>query len=264
MYFMRSAHPEISMLSQRSHFWPRQNKKPDQTLCLTGRLISEKKHHELIERPQLQGYSSGCLAKVKQQFLMNELIKSPISLIHISSALVALLTGTWVVLTPKGTVRHQRVGYLYIASMMVVLTTAFGIYRLFGRFGIVHWGAVFDWLALAGGIGVVWFRAYVRNWLLWHYMGMSLSVMGLYTTFIVEATYRLFPPSYFWWTTVGTSMVVFGVGAWLIYRHLGHLRQQPVRRWPDGARRRPLATDAYRPDRANWIGLKAIPGPEPK
>ena len=159
---------------------------------------------------------------------MNEILKSPISLIHLGFALVALVTGTLVVVGPKGTARHQQVGYAYVASMMVVLTTAFGIYRLFGRFGIVHWGAVFSWLALVGGIGTVWLRAHVRNWLLWHYLGMSLSVMSLYTTFIVEATYRLFPPRLFWWTTLGTSLVIFVVGGLLIYGYSAPLRQSTM------------------------------------
>ncbi len=180
---------------------------------------------------------------------MIELIKSPVSLIHISSALLALLTGTWVILTPKGTVRHQRVGHVYVVSMMVVLTSAFGIYRLFGRFGIVHWGAVFDWLALAGGIGVVWFRAHLRNWLLWHYLGMSLSVTGLYTTFIVESTYRLFPPHLFWWTTLGTSLVVFSLAGWVIYRHLGQLRQQAGSQWTNQVSQPEKTRSTGQPDR---------------
>ncbi|WP_375446637.1 hypothetical protein [uncultured Fibrella sp.] len=166
---------------------------------------------------------------------MDELIQSPVSLIHVGAAIVALATGTFVIMKPKGTARHQQVGYVYVVSMMVVLTTAFGIYRLFGRFGIVHWGAVFSWLALIGGIGTVWLRAHLRNWLLWHYLGMSLSVMGLYTTFVVEATYRLFPARFFWWTTLGTSLVSFAVGSLLIYNY-SSLSRQPAeaadRGWP--------------------------------
>ena len=167
---------------------------------------------------------------------MTQLLNSPISLVHICFAMMALLTGTGVLLLPKGTVRHQRVGYAYAVSMVVVLTTAFGIYRLFGRFGVVHWGAVFSWLALIGGVGVVWTRTYLRNWLVWHYLGMSLSVTGLYATFIVEATYRLFPPRFFWWTTVGTSMVVFSLAGWLIYTYLEQWRQLAGNQWDEADR----------------------------
>ena len=103
--------------------------------------------------------------------------------------------------------------------MLVVLTTAFSIYHLFGRFGIVHWGAVACLLALSAGMGAAWLRPYLRHWLRWHYLGLNASVAGLYATFLVEATYRLFPMRYFWWTTVGTSMGVFAVAGWLLYRH---------------------------------------------
>ena len=129
---------------------------------------------------------------------MDEISRSPISLTHIIFAITALLSGMLVLLLPKGTVRYQRVGYAYVASMMVVLITTFGIYRLFGRFDLVHWGVVFSWMALPGGLGAVWFLTYLRHWLRWHYLSMSLSVSGLYDTFVVEATCRLFPAHLFW------------------------------------------------------------------
>lgn len=162
---------------------------------------------------------------------MQEILHSPLSVVHISFALVALGSGTYVVLTPKGTARHRWVGYVYVVSMMVVLTTAFGIYHLFGRFGIVHWGAVGSWFALLFGVGTVWLRTYLRNWLLWHYLGMSVSVTSLYTTFVVEATYRLFPVQYFWWSTLGTSAIVFSAAGWLIYRHIGTYLPKQEQTW---------------------------------
>ncbi|CCH02239.1 hypothetical protein FAES_4239 [Fibrella aestuarina BUZ 2] len=142
---------------------------------------------------------------------------SPVSWLHIGFALLALLTGSYILWAPKGTTRHRQVGYLYVGSMLVVLTTAFGIYHLFGHFGIVHWGAVACWLALSGGMAAVWLRTYLRDWLRWHYFGLSASVAGLYTTFIVEATYRLFPAAYFWWTTMGTATLVLTLAGGLIY-----------------------------------------------
>ncbi|MEZ0539578.1 hypothetical protein [Fibrella arboris] len=159
---------------------------------------------------------------------MGELIASVTSLVHVGFAVLSLLSGTLVIVFPKGTIQHQRIGYAYVASMVIVLTTAFGIYRLFGRFGIVHWGAVFSWLVLLAGLGAVWFRTYIRNWRYWHYLGMSLSVTSLYATFIVEATYRLFPPRFFWWATVGTSAVIFCIAGLLIVRYAGNLRQAPI------------------------------------
>lgn len=131
------------------------------------------------------------------------------------------------ILAPKGTPRHVWVGYAYVGSMIMVLTTAFGIYHLFGRFSIVHWGAVGSWLALLGGLWPVLLRRRVSSWLFWHQLGMGVSVAGLYATFVVEATYRLFPARYFWWSTVGTSVLVLLVAAWLLY---GQLAPQPATR----------------------------------
>lgn len=141
--------------------------------------------------------------------------------------------------------------------MMIVLTTAFSIYRLFGHFGIVHWGAVFTWLALAMGVGVVWLRAYIRNWLLWHYLAMNSSVTGLYTTFIVESTYCLFPPHYFWWTTVGTSIVVLGLAGWIIYRQLGKLRLPRTTQWPAASRSVHLPVNWHSPARSRYTNERA-------
>ncbi|MBO0937048.1 hypothetical protein J2I47_10875 [Fibrella sp. HMF5335] len=148
------------------------------------------------------------------------LTAAPITLVHVGFSGLALVTGTWVVLNPKGTRRHRWLGYAYVASMSVVLTTAFGIYHLFGRFGIVHWGAVGSWLVLVGGLWPVWLRSRMPSWLFWHQLSMGLSVAGLYATFLVESTYRLFPARYFWFTTVGTSTLVLLAAIWLLYKQL--------------------------------------------
>lgn len=158
------------------------------------------------------------------------IILSPVSWLHIAFALLALLAGSYILWAPKGTARHRLIGYVYVGSMLVVLTTAFGIYHLFGRWGIVHWGAVACCLALTWGMAAVWFRTYLRDWLRWHYFGLSASVAGLYTTFIVEATYRLFPAAYFWWTTTGTAALMLAVAGGLIYLNRTGLTVAPENR----------------------------------
>lgn len=152
--------------------------------------------------------------------VMNGIMQSPVSLLHIGAALIATGCGTWILAAPKGTQPHRGVGGVYSIMMVIVLTTAFGIYRLFGRFGLVHWGAVGSWLALAVGLVPLAFRRQLPEWKAWHYTGMVLSITGLYATFLVEATYRLFPARYFWVSTVGTGSAVLSVGVWFIYRRL--------------------------------------------
>ena len=149
---------------------------------------------------------------------MNNITHSSTSLVHIVAALIALIAGTYVLLSPKGTSRHRFIGWLYSGSMIVLLFTAFQMYYLFGRFGIVHWSALGSVVALAIGLGAVSLRARIRSWLQWHYLGMGVSITGVYASFLVESTYRFFPPVYFWWVTLGPTALVFIVSG-LILRH---------------------------------------------
>lgn len=140
------------------------------------------------------------------------------SVAHVSAAGLALLTGTYAWLTPRGTRRHRRVGALYVASMVGVEATAFRLYYLFGHFGLVHWGAVGSGLLLLLGVGAVVGRpAGWPAWRQWHYVGMGGSLLGLYTALVVESTYRLFAATYFWWSTLGVASVVLLGGAALLY-----------------------------------------------
>jgi uncharacterized membrane protein len=155
---------------------------------------------------------------------MVSILHSAVSEVHVVAALLAMATGTYVLATPKGTRPHRWVGRAYAGSMAVLLLTAFQIYFLFGRFGIIHWGAVGSVLSLAVGIGAALLRTVVRGWLRWHYLGMGASVTGLYAAFIIESTYRFFPAAYFWWLTLGLAAVVFSTGGVVLRRyHLARL-----------------------------------------
>ena len=146
------------------------------------------------------------------------MLHSFVSLVHLLAVGVALASGTRILLLPKGTPRHQRLGWAYVGSMALVLLTAFRMYYLFGRFGIVHWGALGSSAALAVGTGAVLGRAVLPGWQRWHYLGMGASVTGLYAALVVESTYRLFPATYFWWATLGPAAAVFALAA-LVLRH---------------------------------------------
>jgi uncharacterized membrane protein len=150
---------------------------------------------------------------------MASIFHSAVSEMHVVAALLALVSGTYILATPKGTRRHRWVGRVYAVSMAVLLLTAFRIYFLFGRFGIIHWGAVGSVFALVVGVGAVALRPVVQGWLRWHYLGMGASVTGLYAAFVIESTYRFFPLAYFWWITLGLAAVVFGAGGLLLRRY---------------------------------------------
>ncbi|MGI4822466.1 MAG: hypothetical protein ACRYFV_14740 [Janthinobacterium lividum] len=150
---------------------------------------------------------------------MPSFLHSPVSVAHLLAVLVALATGTAVLFKSKGTLYHRCLGWAYVGSMSISLLTAFQIYFLFGRFGVVHWGAVASVAALLLGTGAAVFRSVVANWLRWHYFGMGASVTGLYAALVAESTYRFFPTTYFWWSTLGPASIIFVAGSLLLHRH---------------------------------------------
>jgi len=146
-------------------------------------------------------------------------LHSSASAVHLVAVAVALATSVPVVLTPKRTRWHRYLGVAYVASMALVLLTAFRMYFLFGRFGIVHYGAVGSALVLGVGLGAVLGRPVLPAWRQWHYWGMGASVTGLYAALVVESTYRLFPAAWFWGVTLGPATAVLLAGALVLWRH---------------------------------------------
>ena len=136
------------------------------------------------------------------------LYSNSIGLIHLIASCLALITGTWVILTQKGTATHRKVGYVYAASMTVLIITAFMIYRLFGGFGIFHVAAIISTIALLGGMVPAILRKPANNWLGWHFNFMYWSVMGLYAAFAAEIFTRIPQMKFFWMVGVATFLVM--------------------------------------------------------
>ncbi|MBF9141260.1 DUF2306 domain-containing protein [Hymenobacter properus] len=150
---------------------------------------------------------------------MFSFLHSAASVVHLVAVGLALATSTPLMLTPKATRRHRYLGAAFVGSMAVALLSAFRIYFLFGRFGIVHYGAVASALALGVGTGAVLCRPLLPAWRQWHYLGMGISVTGLYAALVVESTYRLFPAAWFWWVTLGPAAAVLLAGALVLRLH---------------------------------------------
>jgi uncharacterized membrane protein len=47
---------------------------------------------------------------------------------HSWNGVIALLTGLFVLLLPKGTALHRRAGYLYVAAMVLLCVVSFRIH----------------------------------------------------------------------------------------------------------------------------------------
>ena len=119
------------------------------------------------------------------------IVSGEIGLVHLTAAIMALITGTWILAANKGTLIHRAVGYVYIVSMLMMLVTAFMIYRLFGGFGIFHVFAVISSITLLGGMIPAIRRKPEKSWLDWHFSFMYWSVLGLYGAFVGEILVRI-------------------------------------------------------------------------
>lgn len=126
--------------------------------------------------------------------------------IHFIASISSLLTGTYILLTLKGSRIHRLVGYVYTASMIVVIVTAFMIYRLFGGFGIFHVFALVSTFALVGGMYPMLKKNRRPKDLVQHAEVMGWSVVGLYCAFISEMCSRI---------RFDHAMIVLGVGCGL-------------------------------------------------
>lgn len=136
--------------------------------------------------------------------------------VHTVAAIFALLFGTLILLKEKGTKVHKAVGYLYVLSMIILISTAFMIFELFNGIGIFHIFALLSLIALIGGMYPVIFRKRVKNWYAQHLEVMSWSVVGLYAAFVAEVSVRLFPQEYFFLIVGLGGGVVTTIGAYLI------------------------------------------------
>ncbi|MCL6258563.1 hypothetical protein M3O96_05655 [Aquiflexum sp. TKW24L] len=122
---------------------------------------------------------------------MQHIFNNEIGLIHFIASVLALGLGSAVLLMTKGSKTHIRMGYLYVASMAVLLVTAFMLYNLFGKWGIFHYFAVVSSLTLALGMIPIFLRNQIKNWAYLHFSFMYWSVMGLYGAFVSEMMTRI-------------------------------------------------------------------------
>ena len=129
---------------------------------------------------------------------MSNIVSSPLGLIHLISAIIALIAGMIVISNKKGTAFHKKVGYLYVFSMLVLNITALFIYRLTGGFNLFHIFVLASLFSIVGGMSAPLFNRKNKNWIITHLEVMSWSVVGLYAAFAAEISVRLVSPKYFW------------------------------------------------------------------
>ncbi len=140
-------------------------------------------------------------------------------LLHLVFAIVAMVSGAWVLAQQKGGPSHRRLGWLFVGSMIGVNATALLIYDLTGSFGPFHGLAIISLTGVLFGVGHVRLRRPARGWREFHAYWMAWSYVGLLAAAASEAATRI-PESSFWWMVVGASGAVVAVGWIVIARQL--------------------------------------------
>ena len=139
---------------------------------------------------------------------MQYLIGDIYGLIHLLASIVALISGSLVLIMAKGTRRHKQVGYVYIAAMILSLLTAFMIYRLFGGWGIFHYAALLSALTIVLGMIPALTQKPPTSWKYLHFSFMYWSVMGLYAAFVAELLTRVPDTPFYGMVGIATAAVM--------------------------------------------------------
>ncbi len=144
---------------------------------------------------------------------MYNFVHSDLGLVHLLAALLATVTGSFVLAVRKGTRRHKQVGYIYVFSMAILNITALFIYTLNGRFGIFHVGAILSGLTVLGGMVPVIKKQ--KGALYRHLAFMYWSVIGLYAAFASETLTRIPDTPFYGMVALATAIIMlFGALAY--------------------------------------------------
>lgn len=141
-----------------------------------------------------------------------------VSLLHIATAVIAIAAGLLMLLQAKGTRRHRRLGYVYVASMVTLNLSSFFIFRLTGEFSPFHVAAFLSLATVVAGFLPVYWRRPREGWLELHFQFMAWSYIGLLAAAASEIAVRI-PESPFWWVVIVSSAVIIMAGALILAHH---------------------------------------------
>lgn len=147
---------------------------------------------------------------------LNDIIHSNIGWFHFILAVLAMLTGTIVLLNKKGTQFHKRTGYVYVVSMLLMNLSSFFIIN-FDGFSIFHFFAIVSLITIFGGMIPAIKKK--KNWFGYHFYFMSWSVVGLYCAFWSEIGTRFVNNmQQFWWAVILATLITVFIGSKIINR----------------------------------------------
>jgi len=155
---------------------------------------------------------------------------SAVGLVHGFGAFAAVLLGSAMMLSAKGTPRHRLIGMVYIPLLIAVNVTALGLYGLTGRVNVFHVLAVVNLVTTLLGVRalVMWRRTRAESWLKGHQIHMAYSYLGLMMAFVSELLtnprfgivegFRSF--LWFWGVIAVMNVAMFWAGSRAIRRRL--------------------------------------------
>jgi len=132
---------------------------------------------------------------------------------HVIVSILSLGFGSYILSSTKGTRLHKKLGYVYAVSMTLVITTAFMLYNLTGKFNMFHIAAIVSTVTLMAGMLPILLKKPRNSYLSLHFSFMYWSVIGLYGAFVSETLVRI-PESPFWemvGLATGAVMLVGGI-----------------------------------------------------
>lgn len=145
------------------------------------------------------------------------------SQLHIGSALLALLLAMFVLIAPKGTPLHKRMGYVFAITLLLVNGSAVLMYNLTGRFNLLHVFALISLGSLIYGM-IPAIRRQPANWLRRHISGMTGAALGVWAAGLAELTIRVLPgflnPPQIIGIAAGIGVVFFFLIGFLIGRFM--------------------------------------------
>ncbi|WP_029034737.1 DUF2306 domain-containing protein [Salinimicrobium terrae] len=151
--------------------------------------------------------------------------------IHTIAAVIALITGSLVLLKTKGTFLHKMTGRVYAVSMLMVCGTAFMIYRVHNTFGILHIFALISTITLFLGMLPLYLGLHKKP-VVAHLSWMYWSVIGLYCAFAAEIFTRL-PTILNIKNTYGIFYALIGLSAGIVGFIGSHFFKRKKKVWED-------------------------------
>jgi uncharacterized membrane protein len=149
--------------------------------------------------------------------VIQHLLSHWLGLVHLLTAVAALLFGAGVLFFRKGTRRHRWLGRCYLVSMLALNFTALLIYEVFDGFGVFHWLALFSLASVLGGYQAVWRK--FPGWKVPHAHFMVGSYVGLVAAAVAEVASRV-PGWSFGASVIISSAVVLIAGVALMMKLL--------------------------------------------